>query len=437
MKIKFETIIQLFFISAVLSVSVSYSKLYLFHILLVILVLSFIHFRINNFELKMNKLPTKLHYIFYFMLFWYSLSLYWSINLSYSMVYLFYILCGLVIVTTLVYYLKDIGTQEKLLNILAVVFIVEIALSLLEAFTSFRLPVSPFSSYASYFGRSMKIGEGLDDGIVAIIMQSPTGFQWNPNNLAVTMLIISPFFLLHTNNKIKYLGIISILAIIVTSGSRAVFISFVFMLFLYIVFLNKKRFIVFLSVLPFIIILLLSSTESLKTSENAKVREIASSFDVLMLYLDESTDSADSIGVRQQLIINGLVALKSSNYLGVGGGGSMAVQEAYGDIQGYNLTSMHNFWIEMLVEGGVFFTFIFFLWYLYIVTKLYLIGISTEHIKLKYYSQALFLSMVAFLPGAVSASSVIYVFPMWIMFGFAIATINNYKRYKYETTTSI
>jgi len=182
---------------------------------------------------------------------------------------------------------------------------------------------------------------------------------------------------------------------------------------------------------------LLSSTESLKTSENAKVREIASSFDVLMLYLDESTDSADSIGVRQQLIINGLVALKSSNYLGVGGGGSMAVQEAYGDIQGYNLTSMHNFWIEMLVEGGVFFTFIFFLWYLYIVTKLYLIGISTEHIKLKYYSQALFLSMVAFLPGAVSASSVIYVFPMWIMFGFAIATINNYKRYKYETTTSI
>jgi teichuronic acid biosynthesis protein TuaE len=350
---------------------------------------------------------------------------------------MFYISCGLAIIITLIYYATDIKTQENVFNILSIVFIIEIILSLLESFTSFRLPVSPFSQYVTYFGRNIKIYDEFNSDIISIILQSPTGFQWNPNNLAVTMLIISPFFLLHSNNKIKYLGIISILTLIVTSGSKAVFISFVFMLFLYIVFLNKKRLIIFLSTLPLIIVLLLINLEGLKTNENEKIREIASSFDALILYFDDNTDNANSIGVRQQLIINGLAALKDSNYLGVGGGGSMVVQENYGDINGFNLTSMHNFWIEMLVESGVFFTIIFFMWYIYIIIKLYLIGIYTKHVQLKYHAQALFLAMSAFLLGAVSASSVIYLLPMWLMFGFAIATINNYERYKYETTATI
>lgn len=437
MQIKFETILQLFLISAVLGVSVSYSKLYLFHIMLVLLVLSFLYLKGNKLQYEVPKLPTHLHVMFYFMLFWYSLSFLWSMNYTYALSYMFYIFCGLLIIITLIYYATNIETQEKLFNILSIVFMAEIFFSLLEAFSSFRLPISPFSQYVIYFGRPIKIYEEFNPEIISIILQSPTGFQWNPNNLAVTMLIVAPFFLLHANTKIKYLGTLAVLALIVTSGSRAVFIAFVFMLFLYIVFLNRKRLVIFIFTLPIIIVLFLINIEGLKTNENAKIREIASSFDALALYFDDTSDNADSIGVRKQLIINGMTALKDSNYLGIGGGSSMSAQEAYGDINGFKLTSMHNFWVEMLVESGVFFTVIFFMWYIYIIIKLYLIGIYTKQTQLKYYSQALFLSMSSFLLGAVSASSVIYLLPMWLMFGFAIATINNYERYKYETATTV
>ncbi len=439
MKIKFETIIQLFFISAVLGVSVSYSKLYMFHILLFILVSSFMYIKINGFEITVLKLPTNLHYIFYVMLFWYILSLNWSINYSYTMKYLFYIVCGLSIVLTMIYYLKDLEIQKKLFKILSIVFIVEIIFSLLEAFTDFRLPISPYSSYLTYFGREIKIGD-LNDNVISYLMQSPTGFQWNPNNLSITMLIISPFFLLYKNTKIRYIGLLSILLIIIMASSRGAFIAFLFMLFLYIFLFNKKRFLIHSLITTLVFILFLVNLDSLKNSENERVKDISNSFSTLLVYLydNTATNATDSIGVRKELVTNGLNALEKSNYLGVGGGGSVAVQENLGGVgTDGKLTSMHNFCIELLVEGGILFILVFISWYLYIVIKLYSISLHTKNTLLRYYSQSLFLSMTSFIIGAVSASSVIYLFPMWIMFGFSIATINNYERYKNETFTAV
>lgn len=435
MTIKLDSFIIFFLASSIIGVAISYSKLYLFHFALVLLIFILIKTKISNLKVRLPRLPTKLHYIFYFMFIWYFLSLFWSIKVEYTMIYLFYITCGISIILTLIYYMRTIEIQNKVFKILAIVFVIEITFSLLEAFTSFRLPISPFSNYVTYFGREMKMGD-LDSDIITFLMQSPTGFQWNPNNLAVTFLIVSPFFLLHSNKWIKSLGILLILVLIIMSGSRGIFISFIFMLLLYMLFLSKKRFLIYVSILPLAFILFISSFESLKKSENQKIKEIATSFDVLMVYLFEEKTGTDSIGSRQMLIQNGIDALKSSNYVGVGGGGSVAVQENIGGVAG-KLASMHNFWIEILVDSGVFFTIIFAFWYIYVVLKLYLIGIYTKKFIYRYYSQALFLSMSSFILGAVSASSVIYLFPMWIMFGFAISTINNYKRYKNETIITI
>ena len=36
--------------------------------------------------------------------------------------------------------------------------------------------------------------------------------------------------------------------------------------------------------------------------------------------------------------------------------------------------------------------------------------------------------MISFIPAAIAASSTIYFFPMWIMFGMAIAVISLYKK---------
>ena len=54
---------------------------------------------------------------------------------------------------------------------------------------------------------------------------------------------------------------------------------------------------------------------------------------------------------------------------------------------------------------------------------LFLVSKNNNKSKIKYYSNSLILTMIAFLPAAVAASSTIYFFPMWIMFGLSIAVI--------------
>lgn len=432
MTIKLETFINFFLASAVIGVAISYSKLYLFHVALVLLIFVFIKTNVNNFKIKLPKLPTKLHYIFYFMFIWYSLSVLWSIKSSYSMIYLVYLLFGLFIILIMVYYIRDISIQDKVFKILGIIFIVEIIFCLLEVFTNFRLPISPFSEYVTYFGRDMKMND-LSDLEIAYLMDSPTGFEWNPNNLAVVMVVILPFFLLLTDLRLKIVGSISIFIIIIMSGSRGVFMTSLLILFLYFLLLNKKRFLKSLIVLPLFIIFLLSISASLKQNNNVRFEEIMTSVEVLEMYLSAENAGNNSVGYRQKLIENGLNALRDSYYIGVGGGANVAVQEKLGGVDA-KLTSMHNFWIEMLVDSGVFFFIIFICWYIYITYRLYVIGIFTNSNKYRYYSLSLFLSMVAFLPAAISASSVIYELPMWLLFGFAIANINNYKRYRNETS---
>ena len=51
----------------------------------------------------------------------------------------------------------------------------------------------------------------------------------------------------------------------------------------------------------------------------------------------------------EELVVNGLRAFIDTNGIGLGAGGSVANQEIIGPVAG-RFTSMHNFWIELLVE---------------------------------------------------------------------------------------
>ena len=123
------------------------------------------------------------------------------------------------------------------------------------------------------------------------------------------------------------------------------------------------------------------------------------------------------------MIKNGLEAFSNTNGLGLGSGGAVANQEIIGPVDG-RFTSMHNFWVELLVEGGVLTAIILFIWYVSVVYNLYKSSKKTNSESLKYYSQSLFLSMASFIPAAVAASSTVYFFPMWIMFGLSVSVIH-------------
>jgi teichuronic acid biosynthesis protein TuaE len=162
--------------------------------------------------------------------------------------------------------------------------------------------------------------------------------------------------------------------------------------------------------------------------ESHRYQQMVGTVETLERYLSSESTYDDSIGIRKKLIANGLDALVDSYGIGVGGGGSIAVQEEQGGLAG-KYKSMHNFWIEMLVDSGVVFTLAFIAWYISVTLKLFQISKRSKG-DFAYYSRSLFISMVGFTLAAVSASSVIYFLPMWLMYGLSIATIANYEREK-------
>ena len=127
--------------------------------------------------------------------------------------------------------------------------------------------------------------------------------------------------------------------------------------------------------------------------------------------------------------------MKETYGLGVGAGGSIAVQEKIGGVDG-RITSMHNFWLELIVDAGIILSFFFFLWYISLTWNLYKLGIQSNNEEFRYLGRSFSLCMIIFVPAAISASSVIYFLPMWLMLGFAIAIIEIHSKVKSEETPS-
>lgn len=433
MSIKISSLAILFIVSAVIGVAVSYSHFYFFHaVLLILFTALFIRIMQNNGKMRLPVLPYKYHYMFYFMFIWYLLSIIWSVYPRYSVQYIFYIFCGMSVALTIVYYGHSLEKLQHMFKAISIVFIIEMFFSLLEAFTRFRLPISPFSPYVHYFGREASELNIFTPQVQEYLYSMPTGFQWNPNSLAATMCIVLSFMLFHENRFIKYLGSISILVIIYATNSRGALLAAVIIIFGYL-FLYVREYTKILLSLSILIVLLVSSIVIVAVddthSEYSKIEySVKESIEATKLFLSDNVDPNNSIGVRQRLISNGFEALVSTNGLGVGGGASKWIQETDHDLR--NITSMHNFWIEILVEGGVIFFIIFMNWFVMLFFRLYKIYYKTDISILKYFSGASSLSLLGFIPAAISPSSCIYLLPMWILLGWSVAVLNINRYHK-------
>jgi len=163
----------------------------------------------------------------------------------------------------------------------------------------------------------------------------------------------------------------------------------------------------------------------MRNSENIRLVEAAEIGDLFSQYFEGNlTQQDDSVAIRRELIANGLEALRDSAGLGVGGGASMAVQERAGGSAPRITKSMHNFWIEVLVDGGVLIGAMFLCWYFWLALRCYQIAIFTRRPYLRYVATALVCSITGFSLAMISSSSVIYVLPMWFMYGLACAVLN-------------
>lgn len=419
LKVRKSKIFHVFLASVVLGSSVCYAKLYFFHLMVVFLFC----IAMLNFKPQLNvKVQSKLTISGIMLLFsvlWYFCSFFWSINVVYSLRYLFYLIIGGSIPYILVLNVDSILKFENAFRVLRLFFFLEILLAIIEIFTGYHLPTSPFSSFAPYFGRaSLSIGE---DGnpISPLLMRIPFGFHSNPNDLALVLGCLLPFFLLAKSKLSSVFGSITIFSLVICCASRGVLLASMFGIFLFFIFFFPLKALKKYFGLTFIAVFLFTAVGGFQNIQNGPL--ISDLFDAgyaMFDYFDFSSSRNDSVGNRKELIKNGLTALFETYGLGVGGGASLAVQERVGGVGGSkNLSSMHNFWVEVLVDAGVVFFFCFVLWYFYMSFSLLLIAKKSNDAWLRYHAGAVFLSFCIFSVGCISASSVIYYLPMWLMFG--------------------
>lgn len=425
--LRFEKIILLFFASVVMGSGIGYSSLYLFHIVLVLLFSTWVYCSFNGLNVYLYKPKTPSFYFLVFMFIWYAISIIWSIEPVYTIRYLFYLLMGLSIVFLTVSYVVNEYKYEKVFSVLKLFFVIEIIIAWLEIYTPFRLPTSPYSEYANAFARKATLFYKFDSEIVETIKSTPTAFFGNPNNLSVVIVSLLPFFLFSKSWLVKVLGSLSVFVIIIGAGSRAAFLAFILGLLLY--FLIRSQFHRFVMMFVFLLSAVIVSVniDNLKASENVKIAEIAHTGDAIIAYLfAPDNESKGSISIRRQLVSNGINALTETYGLGVGGGGSLAVQERLGGVNG-KITSMHNFWVEILVDAGMLFFVAFVVWYFILSYKLYTIYKRENRWFYRYHAGSLFLSFMIFSVACIGASTVIYILPMWLMFGMSIALISIHK----------
>ena len=426
LKINQDKIILALIASAVIGVALSFGDLYLFHlVLLIVLAVSFLNIKNNNFRLKLSFFLGNYSKSLFIIFFWYIISLIWAPSLELGLKYIFYIFCGLVLTSSIVYYSKTIFNLDQIFKVLSLLFTLEIIIALLESFTNFRMPVSSYSSISNLFGKDPVDFDIYDNIFLYSVFLPPSGFHWNTNDLAISMTIALPFFLCTKKIVIRFFGILAITGIVVMTASRAVFLGLILIYCLYLVIIKKK--IGTLSLIWLVTISIFLGMVQLKESENPRINEIANSIEALSYYLSGEVDIGGSLEWRKKLVENGLKAFFDSYGLGLGAGGSVANQEIIGPVAN-RFTSMHNFWIEVLVEGGLFVGLIMAFWYFNIIKQLFIISRNSLNQSLKYYSQSLFLSMAGFIPSAIAASSTIYFLPMWIMFGLSISVIFLFKQ---------
>ncbi len=433
-KLNTDTLIQLMLGSAVIGIGISYGDFYLFHFFLFSLfMVLLVQWKNLNLKLPFTKRFGNYDLLFLVMFVWYAISILWAPDIGYAGKYIFYIFCGISISMTIIYFSKTGKKLNALFKTIGAVLLIDLFFALLESFTSFRLPVSPYSSLLPYFGKEAVNFSAFDNLLVYSDFRPPTGFHWNTNNLAIGMMMALPFFLCSHQIIVKALGTLAILIITVLAASRAVFLGLIIILCLYLVVVKKK--IATLSLIWMAILGLFWGMAQLSESQNPRINEIANSIEALSLYLKGDIDVGGSLEWRRELVNNGLAALKESNGLGVGAGGSVPIQEKIGGVAG-RFTSMHNFWIELLVEGGIIFFSLIMGWYISITYNLFKISKWRENPEIQYYGSALFLAMIGFVPAAIAASSTIYFFPMWIMFGLSISVIYAYRRKRFHQYTT-
>lgn len=384
---------KIFLISMLMSHGLSIGKLYLYHILLMLTTFYGIFILINGKGLRKNFITKNKVIVLFFL---YSFFHCFFVKDFYLVIQnQVYIILGISVFFSIKYLLSCNSNQT--LNMIKKVIYLAIFVAILEILKIYRW-----------------YNSGYD-----ISFDSPSAFLGNTNNFATAIIIVMPFIFFMKNRLKKIVYFLLLFYILISCDSRANNIALSIELFIYFLLKIKEKRIIYKIRL---FLLGLISTYFVK-------EKLYAMYSLLLELFNSDIKNTDSVGVRKAIILNLIDELKNMNIFlfGTGGGNSVIIHMTRNNTSG--IFSNHSFFLELLVEYGIFIFLILSFFYVSLIIKNY-----KNYIKNKNeINGALFISLIGFAIGLNSISTVIYFFPFWIILGMAdFYTENKIILYKYK-----
>jgi teichuronic acid biosynthesis protein TuaE len=361
---------------------------------------------------------------------WSLLSLLWAADRVAGIRYSIFLLMMASLAGATVLAISNPRALRTALALLSIVLGVSLAIALLEISTDFRLPTS-----------------GLV-GLPERYQWAVTSFFYNQNDFAtyvalwMPILAAVPFFFRRTSIlALAFLAsLISALCLLYT-GSRTNLLALALMAPTLLVVLALKKGVgsrgwqwaVGVALLCAVAgVLYLGTTGKLPIAPLPWVGVQHWRFDTLGAEIEVGEGSG---GTRIMLVEGGLAAIRDSHLLGLGPGNAEHYLQQRPGLE--NVYNLHNWWLELLVNGGVPVFLGYLAFYAALLWNLFRVAVRNTDKLLSFAATGLLTALVGFTFGALSPSSAIHFTPMWIHFGLALAVINLHRRRASDPLTAL
>lgn len=380
-------------------------------------------------------------YIAFFIIWflWILISSFWAENKALAIQYILIYATMFSFLGFLVVYNKDKNYFRDTLKIIFFSFSTALLAGSLEAFTSFRLPISPYANLEN---------RDISPVTIQYLKTVPTSFFFNPNNYASFLSFSLPFILFAINytssKKIKiYLAVIALLLIIniIMTASNTNIVAVGIILFIYflvsiikrksvgVVFKYTRSFVIFFIVFFMISGLLINANEKLRS------RFFGAPDYIYALVMHNYTSGEESSISIRTTISNKIINPPDYAFIFSGYGVGNTTNYLWQQELPLSISSPHNWWLEILGDFGFFFFGAYLVFFFYLLKDLWRsMGASSRFIS--FVSASCFVSLLGFILVSVSPSGIAYFIPHWLLMGLSLITINLAKNEKYENSFS-
>lgn len=404
------------------------SKIYAFHILLVIFTIMNI-IKIFNDKRTLQRFKSKFIY-FYILWFIYIIVTYvWALNKGTALKYIAIYAMMLLLLSNLIIFNDRIRNFKITFKTIGFMFVVSILIGTVELLFGKQLPVV---HYYDRFSQYKLSATTLID-----LHYRPIAFFYNPNNFATFISLCIPFLLYYIftcKGKIKKIlaFILSILSfsVLILTTSRFNFLSLGLILIVYALVLIREKGIKTL-IYPLIFVLCFGviyknsryiTRHTDLTKKMTNLNKAYKSVEKGNAVRDVGKDGSEN--VRYTIVYDVIHGVTTEKHiLGFGVGNTSEYIKYKGNT--HKTYDPHGWFVEITGDFGIPFTILYIIVYIMIICSLYIRGRSRNKNRYIYYG--LFTATIGFFFGSFSPSSITYFLPHWILFAISLSVLSEYK----------